>query len=179
MNANIGLFYGSNTDTTKQVAEMIKQDFAETAQIVVDLYDIGKTGVEKMVDYENLIVGCPTLYIGQLQEDWAASLPEIRELDLHGKRVALYGMGDEIGYPNTFVDAIGILGEVFEEVGAELVGFTVVDDYQFEFSQGVEDGVFLGLALDEDNDPDMTPGRVSEWVAQLMLDFMLEPAMVA
>jgi flavodoxin I len=179
MSTRIGLFYGSNTDMTMMVAEMIKAQFAEYVPNEVDLFNIADVNVEKMLDYENLIIGCPTWYVGQLQEDWGAALPEIADLDLTGKRVALYGLGDQFGYSYTFADAIGILGEEFEAVGAELVGFTVTDGFNFEFSKGVEDGVFLGLALDEDNESDLTPGRVAEWVAQLTTEFRLEEALVA
>lgn len=179
MSAQIGLFYGSNTDMTKLVADMIKAAFADIAQIDVDLFDIADVSVEKMLDYKNLIIGCPTWYVGQLQEDWGAALPEIADLDLTGKRVALYGLGDQFGYSYTFADAIGMLGKEFEAVGAELVGFTVTDGYEFEYSKGVEDGVFLGLALDEDNESDLTPGRVTEWVAQLVSDFELTEAAFA
>lgn len=178
MSARIGLFYGSNTDMTKLVAEMIMATFADVAQVEVDLFDIADVNAEKMLAYQNLIIGCPTWYVGQLQEDWGTALPEIADLDLTGKRVALFGLGDQYGYSYTFADAIGILGREFEAVGAELVGFTVTDGFDFEFSKGVEDGVFLGLALDEDNESDLTPERVAEWVRQLTVDFMLEEAMV-
>jgi flavodoxin I len=179
MKQNIGLFYGTNSDNSKIVAEMIQEAFAHYTPIPVELFDIGTTGVEKMQVYENLIIGCPTWYIGQLQEDWSSSFPEIELLDLHGKRVALYGLGDQYGYPDTFVDAIGILGRQLEAAGAELVGFTTTEGFEFDYSEGLEDGVFLGLALDEDNQSELTPDRVNNWVHQLIEEFMLEEAAIA
>lgn len=179
MKTKIGLFYGSNSDNTKIVADMIQETFARYIPGLIDLFDVATSGVEKMRAYENLIIGCPTWYIGQLQEDWEVSLPELKLLDLQGKRVALFGLGDQYGYPDTFVDAIGILGREFTEAGAELVGFTTVDGFAFDFSEGVEDGVFLGLALDEDNQCELTPDRVSDWVQQLIAEFMLEEAILA
>ena len=179
MKPKIGLFYGSNSDNSKIVAEMIREAFAHYTPVPVDLFDIATANVEKMQTYENLIIGCPTWYIGQLQEDWDISLPELEQLDLQGKRVALFGLGDQFGYPDTFVDAIGILGRQFEAAGAERVGFTATDGFEFDYSEGAEDGVFLGLAVDEDNQSELTPDRVNNWVHQLIEEFMLEEAVCA
>jgi len=174
MKSKTGIFYGSNSDNTRIVAEMIQTAFARYSPTQIDILNIANTQAEKMRNYDNLIIGCPTWYIGQLQEDWDISLPDIELLDLRGKRVALFGLGDQFGYPDTFVDAIGILGKQFEAVGAELVGFTMTDGFEFDYSEGAEDGVFLGLALDEDNQSELTPNRVEEWVHQLVDEFMLE-----
>jgi flavodoxin I len=35
----------------------------------------------------------------------------------------------------------------------------------------VEDGVFLGLALDDDNEAELTEERIRDWVGQLVVDF--------
>ncbi len=173
MSAKIGLFYGSNSDNSRIVAEMIQETAELYTASPVDLFDISTTKVEKMLEYENLIIGCPTWYIGELQEDWDISLPDIKSLNLRGKRVAIFGLGDQFGYPDTFVDAIGILGREFEAVGAELVGFTSTDGFEFDYSVGVEGGVFLGLAIDEDNQSELTPERITDWVLQLLEEFAL------
>lgn len=171
--AKIGLFYGSNTGNSEYVAEMIKDEFDKILPDLVELFDIGQIDVEQLLDYEMLIIGCPTWYIGHLQEDWEEAYSRLDELDFSGKRVAIYGVGDQFGYSDNFCDAIGILGQKFEERGAELVGFTPVVDYEFDFSLGAEDGIFLGLALDEDNQSELTSGRVSEWVSLLIEEFEL------
>ncbi len=85
--------------------------------------------------------------------------------------MALFAPGDQYGYPDNYCDAIGIIGKKMESRGAELVGFTAAGDYQFENSLAVEDGVFLGLALDDDNEAELTEPRIREWVLQLMVDF--------
>lgn len=171
--AKIGLFYGSNTGNSEFVADMIKEEFDKIIPNLVEVFDIGQVDVEKLLDYEMLIIGCPTWYIGHLQEDWETAYPRLKELDFSGKRVAIFGIGDQFGYSDNFCDAIGILGHTLEEQGGELVGFTPVVDYELDSSLGVEDGVFLGLALDEDNQSELTPGRVSEWVSLLIEEFEL------
>lgn len=169
----IGLFYGSSTGNTEIVADIIREEFDKVAPGLVDVFDIGRVEVEKLLDYECLIIGCPTWNIGQLQDDWDIAFARLEDLDFTGKKVAVFGVGDQYGYPDNFCDAIGILGTKFEEQGAELLGFTPADEYEITYSLGVEDGVFLGLALDEENQSNLTRGRVAEWIALLAEEFQL------
>jgi flavodoxin I len=126
-----------------------------------------------MQAYEYLIVGCPTWNVGQLQDDWDALYTRLDGLDLTGKKLAIFGLGDQYGYPDNYCDAIGILGEKLAERGAELVGFTPAEGYAFSYSRGVADGTFMGLALDEENESEKTPERVTDWVWQLVDEFDL------
>ncbi|MCL4804472.1 MAG: flavodoxin FldA [Anaerolineae bacterium] len=171
MAMKIGLFYGSSTDNTEMDAELIKKTFEATAPVMIDIYNIGQVDPAKMQDYDQLIIGSPTWNIGQLQDDWDLKFDQLDKLDMRGKKVAMFAPGDQFGYPDNYCDAMGIIGKKLEERGAELVGFTDASDYQFENSLAVEDGVFLGLALDDDNQSEMTEERIQDWVAQLVIDF--------
>jgi len=77
-------------------------------------------------------------------------LGRLDELDLTGKKVALYGLGDQVGYPEWFLDAMGYLHSKLLERGATAVGYWPTDGYEFEGSKALtEDGSqFVGLALD-------------------------------
>lgn len=169
----IGLFYGSNTGNTEIDAELIKKIFDRQFPGLVEVFDIGQVAPKQMEQYDLLIVGSPTWNIGELQDDWALKFDELDGLNLTGKLVAMYGVGDQFGYPDNYCDAIGIIGRKLEERGAELVGFTDASDYEFDNSLGVEDGVFLGLALDDDNQNNLTEERIDYWVDQLIEDFRL------
>lgn len=169
----IGLFYGSNTDYTRLVVDQIAEEFESVANGLVTIHNIADTPLNKMISYDYLIIGCPTWNIGQLQDDWDNHFLELDELNLTGKKIAIFGLGDQFGYPESFCDAIGILGRKFMAQGAELVGYTATEGYEFSFSAGVEDGMFMGLALDDENDSMRTPERVSEWVWQLVDEFDL------
>ncbi|MFW5943276.1 MAG: flavodoxin [Chloroflexota bacterium] len=177
----IGLFYGTNTGFTEVVAGIIQKEFEMVAPHLITAHDISAEPIETMLLYDYLIVGCPTWNVGQLQDDWDDVFLSLEDLDLSGKKIAIYGLGDQYGYPENFCDAIGILGRKFREQGAELVGFTSSEGYQFSYSRGVEDGQFMGLALDEDNESDRTEERVIDWVWQLVDEFdlvhLLEPVM--
>ena len=103
-----------------------------------------------------------------LQDDWDAAYEDLDGLDFSGKKVAVFGLGDQFGFGDNYCNAIGILAKKFVELGAELVGRTKNNDsYDFEYSQGIEDGGWMGLALDEDNQSEMSEARISVWVDQL------------
>lgn len=172
----IGLFYGSNTGNTEMDAELIKNAFDQHVPGLVELFNIGEVDLQDMQNYQQLIVGSPTWNIGQLQDDWDLKFDQLDTLDLRGKKVAMFGVGDQFGYPDNYCDAIGIIGRKLEERGAELLGFTDASDYEFSHSEGVEDGVFLGLALDDDNEVNLTEERIAEWVVQLLEEFEVREA---
>ena len=170
----IGLFYGSNTGNTEIDAELIKKKFNELYPDIVEIFNIGLVDVKKMESYDLLIVGSPTWNIGELQDDWALKFSQLNDLNMEGKLVGMFGVGDQFGYADNYCDAIGIIGRKLEERGAELVGYTDASDYEFDNSLGVEDGAFIGMALDDDNQNGMTEERIVYWIDQLIEDFGLE-----
>jgi len=170
----IGIFYGSSTGNTEAATIAIDEALRALPNVAVDIFEISHKAVTKITDYDKLMFGAPTWDIGQLQNDWELVEPVLETLDLTGKQVALYGCGDQLCYPDSYQDAIGILAEICLERGATLVGRWPIVGYDFEDSLAVEDGMFLGLALD-DNQQELTPGRIQTWVQQLVEEFDLAP----
>ena len=164
----IGLFYGSTNGATAAIAERIKEQFESAHQQPVELLDISEYYLEELADFDQLVLGIPTWDRGQLQRDWEAILEEFDQLDLSRKRVAIFGLGDQIGYPDTFLDAVFFLAEKVRERGATLVGKWPTEGFQFTQSWAVEEGKFLGLALDEENQPALSELRIHQWVELLM-----------
>jgi flavodoxin I len=163
--AKIGLFYGTQTGNTQSAAEAIQQEFGGSN--VVELHDVANADVDDFAGYDCLIIGCPTWNIGELQSDWEGFYEELDNIDFTGKKVAYFGPGDQIGYSDNFQDAMGILEEKISELGATTVGHWSTDGYDFNESKAVKNGKFVGLALDEDNQSDLTESRIKQWVAQL------------
>jgi flavodoxin I len=166
--AKIGLFYGSTTGKTEMVVESIQKEFGES---VVDLHNIADVDDSDFEEYTNLIVACPTWNIGELQSDWDGFYPDLDNIDFSGKKVAYFGTGDQIGYADNFQDAMGILEEKISELGGKTVGYWSTDGYDFSESKAVRNGKFVGLAIDEDNQSDLTDERVKAWVLQLKQEF--------
>ncbi len=165
MSKKIGLFYGSTTGKTEAVAEMIRDELGDG---IVTLYEMSQVEAADFDEYECLIIGCPTWDIGELQSDWDGFYQdELESIDFSGKTVAYFGTGDQIGYSDNFQDAMGILEEAISGKGGKTVGYTSTEGYDFDNSKALRDGKFVGLAIDEDNQSDLTGERVKDWVAQL------------
>lgn len=165
----IGLFYSFNTNKTAKNAEKIQKalgTFAEVERVNVEAID-----EDIFLSYDNLILGVPTWFDGELPNYWDEFMPAIEDLKLKGKTVALFGLGDQIGYPENFVDAIGLLAIAIEERGAKVIGLTSPVGYNFEKSVALRDGQFLGLALDIENQSALSNKRIEAWVEQLKEEF--------
>ena len=170
--APIGLFYGSSTCYTEMSAEKIQRYFGQDA---VDLFNIAETPIEQMQHYRQLILGIPTWDYGELQEDWEAVWDDLDTIDFQTKTVALFGLGDQVGYPDWFLDAMGYLHNKVLIKGATIIGYWPNSGYTFEESQALtEDGLhFLGLALDDENQFEQTEQRIAQWCEQLKQDFIM------
>jgi flavodoxin II len=171
---NIAIFYGSTTCYTEMTAEKLKvlleSDPALPAPVSVSLHNIKQQPLQQMQQYDVLILGISTWDFGELQEDWEAHWDDIREVNLGGKTVAIYGMGDQIGYSEWFVDAMGMLSDAIADQDCQRIGFWSTAGYQFDKSKAVTpDGEwFVGLALDDENQYDLSDERLLHWVSQLV-----------
>jgi flavodoxin I len=170
----LGIFFGSSSSNTEEAAHDIAALLCDAGH-EVDIVEVDKhMEPERLREYKRLLIGCPTWDIGQLQSDWDRIYCRFGDIRFDGQAVALFGCGDAVGYPDTFQDAIGILGRAFRERGAALVGRWPADDYDFSQSEALEDGHFLGLALDYDNEPAKCEDQIHRWVQQIVAEFGLQ-----
>lgn len=165
----IGLFYGSSTCYTEMVAEKIRDILGED---LVDLHNVKDASPRLMEEYPILILGIPTWDFGELQEDWEAIWPQLTQLNLKGKIVAMYGMGDQFGYSEWFLDALGMLHDHIAPLGVKFIGFWPIDGFEFTSPKPLSaDGKhFVGLALDEVNQYDLSEERIEQWCEQILLE---------
>lgn len=168
--SKIGLFWGSDTGNTEKVARMIEDLLGNDN---VDLHDIANSSTEDIEKYELLIFGASTWYDGDLQSDWDAFFDNLDAIDFNGKTVALFGLGDQYDYAEYFIDGVGILYDKIIERGAKVIGEWSTEGYEYDVSKAERDGVFVGLALDEDNQEDLTEERVKQWIDQIKPQFGL------
>ena len=166
--AKIGIFFGSTEGNTERVVGQIQEKFGADAE----LFNVNSATADDVQPFPYVILACPTWEIGQLQEDWESFIDEIEKVDYTGKKVTYLGLGDADGYPDTFLDALGIIHDRIKDKGATFVGAWPTEGYNFEGSKGLIDGKFLGLAIDEDNQSNLTADRVEKWVAELKKEFV-------
>lgn len=165
----IGIFYASTTGNTEQIAEKIALLLGSSAQC----HDIALEGFSAVTEYTHLIMGIPTWDFGELQEDWASHWDELKLLSLTGRKAAIFGLGDQIGYGEWFQDAMGMLHDRLQQLGANMVGYWPVEGYDFEASKALtqEDQMFVGLALDEDGQAGLTDERLEKWLKEVCKAF--------
>lgn len=90
---------------------------------LVTLHNLKDDSPKLMEQYDVLILGIPTWDFGEIQEDWEAVWDQLDDLNLEGKIVALYGLGDQLGYGEWFLDALGMLHDKLSTKGVKFVGY--------------------------------------------------------
>ncbi|KJD31584.1 flavodoxin FldA [Tamlana nanhaiensis] len=167
----IGLFYGSDTGVTDDIT----RDFATYWEDDnLEIMEIGDASVNDFEPYNLLILGLSTWYDGDLQSDWEDFFEDFQTIDFTGKTVAIYGLGDQIGYAEYFIDGVGILAKVIIENGGNVVGYWPANEYRHTDSVALiesQEDLFYGLALDHDNESQLTDERLKKWIAQIKEEF--------
>ncbi|MFV0366000.1 MAG: flavodoxin [Mangrovibacterium sp.] len=162
----IGIFFGTTTGNAESIATKI------ATKINADVFDVADARPEQIEPYSKLILGTSTWGDGDMQDDWDDFVHQLVQLDLTGKTIALFGIGDSYSYPDTFAGGMGQLYEWIKDKGCHIVGQTATDGYDFEESTiSVVDGRFVGLALDEDNESNLSDERINQWLKLIKPDF--------
>jgi len=163
----IGLFYGSTTCYSEMTAEKMQQFLGEE---LVDIHNIKESGLAPINEYDILILGISTWDYGELQEDWEALWDELDQFDLSSKVIAFYGQGDQEGYTDWFVDAMGLLHDKLVPLNPQIVGYWPVAGYEFTASKALtaDNSHFVGLPLDDECQFDLSETRISEWLSQII-----------
>ncbi len=177
--ARIGIFFGTDTGNTRKIAKMIKKRFDD--ETMAKPVNVTSATPDDVAQYDYLIFGTPTLGEGLLpglsadceNESWEEFLPQLDDVDFSNKTVAIFGFGDQEGYSDEFVDAMMEIYLFVKDKGAKVVGQWPTDGYEFEHSESIVDGRFVGLALDQDNQSDLTEERVTTWLSSIAPDFGL------
>lgn len=163
----IGLFYKTDTGKTTLVAKEIQKEFGNGVEVL----PIENAWQKDFENYDHIIAGTSTWFDGELPVYWDEMIPELKTLNLKNKKVALFGLGDQMNYPDNFADGIGILAEVLKDAGATLVGLTSPKDYKFNHSGALKNNKLQGLVIDIENQPEKTKIRIKAWCEQLKKEF--------
>lgn len=156
----IGVFYGSSTGSTSDVAQRI----AKAVGAEANCYDVASASAADAAQFDVLLLGSSTWGLGDLQDDWEGFLPDLAAQDLSGKAVALFGCGDADSYPDTFCEALALIKEGLSGTGCRFVGAYAPEGYTYDATRVEEDGKLVGLCLDEVNQSDLTDERIQTWL---------------
>jgi len=173
--SKIGLFFGPLKGSVHRVAEKVKAALGEQNIEMISVNDAKASDLER---FDQIIFGIST--VGKetwdsdySNTDWSKFFPNISKVDFSGKTVAIFGLGDNVTYPSHFVNAMGVLAKDLLKSGANIVGKVDPSSYEFDESEAIMDGMFIGLPIDEDFEPELTDERVSNWVNSIKPAFGL------
>ncbi len=169
----IGIFFGTDTGTTRLMAKKLAKKLGD--ELAAKPLNVNRIDVQDFLQYDALILGTPTYGLDQLPGtdtgikagSWAEFLPQLDAVDLSGKCIALYGLGDQGKYSDRFADSLIHLYRFFAQKGAQLVGDWSTEGYNFTHSQAVVDGRFVGLVVDQQSQSLLTEQRLDAWLTQI------------
>ena len=156
------IFFASSTGNSEEIANKISAKLNN-----IEIFDLAGTKIEKINEFDKLILGGSTWGDGELNDDWEDVWGNFCKLDLANKTIALFGLGDQESYSDEFCSAMGIIYEQIIKSGAKIVGFTSTEGYYHDGSKAQINDKFVGLVIDEDNQSDLTDERIKTWVNEI------------
>ncbi|MFM8332295.1 MAG: flavodoxin [Candidatus Methylumidiphilus sp.] len=169
----IGIFFGTETGTTRLIAKKIHKLLGDEA--ADKPVNVNRVQPADFLRYDALILGIPSYgdgampgrSAGCIEANWEEFLQALGEVDLSGKRIALFGLGAQERYADRFASSMIQLHRVLRGYGAEMVGDWSVEGYTFNQSASIVDGRFVGLVIDQRTQGMLTEERIQAWVAQI------------
>lgn len=164
---NIALIYWPSGGSVERCATV----FGEKAENI-ELFKLEDLTPEKVASYDTFIFGGSTVGADHWSNDdsansWSKFFAEIANYKLSGKKASIYGLGNQLIYPDQFVDGMAYIKKNLVAQGMTVTGAWSTEGYDFEESQSIEDNKFIGLALDEDAQPELTEERIEAWLKEI------------
>ena len=161
---SIKLVYGSDTGMTEDMCGIVEREFDQIDEVV----EVSEMKEDDWSSHNVFMIGLSTWYDGDLVSAWEDYFNEFKTKDFSNKTFCLFGLGDQEGYAEYFIDGVGMLAEVIIENGGTIIGNWSTEGYDYEESKGeINKEMFYGLALDEDNQDELSEERISQWIVQL------------
>lgn len=171
--SKIGLFFGPSKGSVHRVADKIKDAIGNDKVEMIPVKDADLSDIER---FDKIIFGIST--VGKetwdseySNTDWSKFFPKAASASYSNKIVAIFGLGDHITYPGHFVNAMGMLAKEIMKKDATIVGQVATEGYEFDDSEALIDGKFIGLPIDEDFEPEQTNKRIEAWLNDLKPHF--------
>ena len=161
------IFFASSTGNSEEIASKISSKLDD-----IEVFDLAGTKIEKINNYDKIILGGSTWGDGELNDDWEDAWVDFCKLDLSNKTIALFGLGDQESYSDEFCSALGLIYEQVKSMNANVIGFTSSEGYYHDASKAQIDDKFVGLVIDEDNQSDLTDERIKNWVNEIKEDIL-------
>ncbi|WP_178023569.1 flavodoxin [uncultured Paenibacillus sp.] len=112
------IVYASLTGNTEEMAELIAEGVRSTGAIA-DLKMVEDCSAVRLLEYDACLLGAYTWGDGELPDEFADFVDEMKELNLAGHRAAVFGSGDT-SY-RLYCAAVDELEQRLREFGAVIV----------------------------------------------------------
>jgi flavodoxin I len=170
--SKIGLFFAPKGGAVNRMSALIVEKFGEKN---IDLMCVSDVNADKILEYDKLIFGNSAIHTGSLlansDRNWKVFLDDLQKINLKGKKVAVFGLGNHLTYPKHFADSVGDLVDFLSDLDASICGKVSEEGYNFVESRAFRNDMFVGLPLDDDTESDQSEGRIACWVEQLKKEF--------
>lgn len=165
------LIYWPKEGNVEHCAKMISESAGG-----LDMKSVDTLKTEDLTSHAHYIIGCSTVGSetwdnSENSDPWPSFLRKVDEMGVTDKTVAFFGLGDQVRWPRHFVDGMAVLFDHFVKRGAKIVGKWSVEGYDHEESEAQNGDYFVGLALDEDHQPELSQERIDAWVKQIREEF--------
>ncbi|MEJ2593660.1 MAG: flavodoxin domain-containing protein [bacterium] len=162
------LFWGTGGNVERAAKKVYKM-FDPS---LIDIYDVASFDTSTIRNYDLIILGGATVGAETWKDvtddnEWNRFFRAVEHMDLSDKYCAFFGLGDQVLYPDHFVDALGIFKEEMAQTHVKIIGEWPIEGYRFTDSDGYDGKMFYGLALDEDRQEELTESRARKWTDQL------------
>lgn len=166
------LLYWAPDGSVEHVAKAICEQIGTEK---VEISDVASFNIQQLGNYTNLLLGSATIGAEDWRDandnnKWNEFFVKTQGIDFSNKKIAAFGLGNQILYPEHFVDSLGYMKEEVENHGGMLLGQWPAKDYKYTESEGEKDGFFYGLALDEDHQAEYSSSRIKAWIEILKKD---------
>ena len=111
--SKIVLIFASMSGNTEMMAEAVVKGIQEAGEEVEVIDVMNGVFAKELLNYDGILLGSYTWGDGELPDDFLEFYEEMDEIDLKGKKAAVFGSGDT-GY-NHFCAAVDILMEKLKE----------------------------------------------------------------
>jgi flavodoxin I len=169
----IALIYWPRKGSVEKNAKRIVNQLGDEHVHMMPLRDLDP---DMMKEYPILLFGCSTVGADSWHNAWTGNQwfkffirMKEKKTTLKGKTAAIFGLGDQILYPVHFVNEIAEIKKELESHGAVVIGKWPAKGYENTDSKALDGDYFMGLALDEHNQPDLSEERIMAWLKELKL----------
>ena len=168
------LFFSPEGGNVNSVANKLGELIGNEKVDIIPVKEAEKGDVDK---YNKIILVGSTVGADHwnneiIVDEWSEFFTKIEEISFEKKKVAIVGLGNCVLYPEHFADGMAVLYERIIKQKGRPLGFVDAEGYDFEDSEALnDDGLFCGLAIDEDNEAELTTERLEKWISILKSDF--------